>query len=294
MSNYEIFTDAAADLPPEWYQQYSIQGVSMDYTIEGKNCTIFPNELKRESVSEAFYAALRKGVKTTTTQITPYQYIEAFSPALNQGKDILYCCFSSGMSGTWHNAVAAADLLKEQYPERTVRCVDTLSSSAGLGLIVLRAAVLREEGKSMEESALWLEEHRQKMNHWFMVDDLEHLKRGGRVSPAVAFLGSKLQIKPILSIAPDGKLAIAEKVRGRRQSMERLVKLFQSFSDLEDVPAVVLLNYAGCREDGEHLVEMVQQAAPPNTQIYAVALSPIVGVHTGPGMLSVCFWGKPR
>lgn len=294
MADYTIFTDAAADIPLEWFCRYDIQGVSMDYTLSEKTNMIFPGEAGAEEKSDCFYDALRRGEKTSTTQATPYKYIEAFSPVLEVGSDILYCCFSSGMSGTWHNALLAREMLKEQYPERTIRCVDTLSSSAGQGLIAIQAAALKERGKSLEENAGWLEEHLQNMNHWFLVDDLDFLKRGGRISPTVAFLGGTLQIKPILTVTPDGQLVVAEKVRGRKQSMERLVKLFREGSDFQGVPPVVFLNQAGCREDGALLADMVREAAPSDIQVYVTPLSPFIGAHTGPGMLSVCFWGKCR
>lgn len=294
MADYTIFTDAAADLPFEWYDRYGIRGVPMEYTLSDQINTILPGETEKEMISDRFYEALRNGKKTSTTQAAPYEYIEAFSPVLEEGKDILYCGFSSGMSGTWHNALLASRLLKEQYPERTVRCVDTLSSSAGQGLIVLQAAAWKERGKPLEENALWLERHVQNMNHWFLVDDLDFLRQGGRISPTVAFLGSKLQIKPILTITPEGKLVVAEKVRGRRQSMERLVRLFRENSDFQGVPPVVFLNQAGCREDGALLADMVREAAAPDVQVFVTPLSPFIGAHTGPGMLSVCFWGKGR
>lgn len=294
MADYTIFTDAAADIPLEWYCRYDIQGVSMDYMLSEETNTIFPGKADAEENSDCFYDALRKGEKTSTTQATPYKYIEAFSPVLEAGNDILYCCFSSGMSGTWHNALLASEMLKEQYPERAIRCVDTLSSSAGQGLIVIQAAALKERGMSLEQNAKWLEEHLQNMNHWFLVDDLDFLKRGGRVSPTVAFLGSTLQIKPILTIDRNGKLVVAEKVRGRKQSMKRLVELFRISSDFQGVLPVVFINYAGCREDGELLADMIREAAPSDVRVFITPLSPYTGAHTGPGMLSVCFWGKRR
>lgn len=294
MTDYTIFTDAAADLPLEWDSRHKIQGVPMEYTLSGQTHTILPGEVEKDKICDGFYDTLRRGETTSTTQATPYKYIEAFSPALEAGNDILYCSFSSGMSGTWHNALLASEMLKEQYPERTIRCVDTLSSSAGQGLMVLQAAMLKEQGKTLEENAVWLEEHRQAMNHWFLVDDLDFLKRGGRVSPTAAFLGGKLQIKPILTIAPDGQLVIAEKVRGRRQSMERLAEIFRIGNDFQSVPLVVFINYAGCRKDGELLADLVRETAPPNVQVFVTPLSPFIGAHTGPDMLSVCFWGKRR
>lgn len=294
MADYVIFTDAAADLPLEWYDRYKIRGVPMEYTLSDRTNLILPEEPEKEEICNRFYDALRRGEKAATTQATPYMYIKAFSPALDAGKDILYCCFSSGMSGTWHSAILAGEMLKEQYPERRVRCVDTLSSSAGQGLIVIQAAALKEQGKSLEENAGWLEQNLQNMNHWFLVDDLDYLKRGGRISPTVAFLGGKLQLKPILTITPDGRLVVAGKARGRRQAMERLAELFRTGADFQGVPPVVLLNYAGCQEDGVHLADMVREAAPSNVQIFVTPLSPYIGAHTGPDMLSVCFWGKGR
>lgn len=295
MADYMIFTDAAADLPLDWYHRYEIQGVPMEYTVADRTSSILPGEAGKDQICDAFYDILRKGKKTSTTQAPPQRYIDAFSPALEAGKDILYCCFSSGMSGTWHNALLASEMLKDQYPEQTIRCVDTLSSSAGQGLMVIQAAALREKGTSLEENALWLEQHAQTMNHWFLVDDLDFLKWGGRISPTVAFFGSKLQIKPILTIDHDGKLVVAEKVRGRKQSMERLVELFRIGADFhQGVLPAVFVNYAGCREDGEHLANLIRAAAPPDIQAFVTPLSPFIGAHTGPGMLSICFWGKKR
>lgn len=294
--DYAVFTDAAADLPLDFYREYGIEEVPMEYLLGERPGLYHGRSPDREAALEAFYTGLSRAESVSTTQIVPNAFFEAFSPALEEGRDILYCAFSSGMSGTWQNARAAKELLEERYPGRRVRCVDTLSSSAGEGVFALQAALNRKRGMTLEENACWLEDRARRVQHWFLVDDLECLKRGGRISPAVAFFGSKLNIKPILTIRRDGSLEVRESVRGRRQAMDRLVELYKEYEaeEPDGTEGMVFCDCAGCPEDGEALAERVRAAVRSNVLVFPVPLSPIVGAHTGPGMLSVCFFGRPR
>lgn len=294
MSQYLLFTDAGGDLPASLCEKYDIRGVPMDYILSGVSHSFSPAAPDREAQCQAFYDALRERAEVSTSQITPFVYTELFSPLLAAGQDILYLCFSSGMSATWANLQTARQLLSEQFPERTLCCIDSLSAAAGQGVFVLNAAMNREKGMSLAENAAWLEAHAQNVQHWFTVDDLDFLKRGGRISPAVAFLGGKMQIKPILTILPDGSLSVKEKARGRKKSIDRLVALYQEAMDFGDGEKLVMVNHAGCPEEGAALVEQVKRVSPPGTEVFLTALSPIIGAHTGPNMLSVAHIGKKR
>jgi len=292
MADYVIFTDAGADIPADLCARYDIHGVPMQYLLGGETGTFRPEDAGREPACDAFYQALRERTDISTSQITPFTFEEVFAPVLEAGQDILYCCFSSGLSSTWQNLQAIAEELRERYPDRALRCVDTRCAAAGQGLLVVQAALNREKGMGLEENADWLEAHLRNVCHWFTVDDLDFLKRGGRVSPTVAFLGGKLQIKPMLTVMPDGSLQVKEKARGRKKAMDRLVELYKEHAAAGDWTSAVFVNHAGCRSDGEALVEELRKAAPAGTEFVLVALSPIIGAHTGPDMLSVCHFGN--
>jgi len=294
MAEYVIFTDAGADIPADLCARYDIHGVPMQYLLGGGTGTFRPEDAERESVCDAFYQALRERTDISTSQITPFTFEEVFAPVLEAGQDILYCCFSSGLSSTWQNLQAIAEELRERYPGRALRCIDTRCAAAGQGLLVAQAAANRVNGMGLEENAAWLEAHLLNVCHWFTVDDLDFLKRGGRVSPTVAFLGGKLQIKPMLTVMPDGSLQVKEKARGRKKAVDRLVELYKDNAAAGDWLSTVFVNHAGCRSDGEALVEELRKAAPAGTEFVLVALSPIIGAHTGPNMLSVCHFGRAR
>lgn len=294
MENYVIFTDAGADITSELCAKYEIHGVPMDYLLNGETGSFRPDSPDRESLCAAFYQALRDGGEVSTSQITPFTYETAFTSILESGRDILYCCFSSGMSATWQNVESITSLLLEQFPGRKIRCVDSLSASGGEGLFALQAARNREAGMGLEENAAWLEAHALQVCHWFTVGDLDFLKRGGRISPTMAFLGGKLQIKPILVIDSEGKLRVTEKARGQKAAMQNLIHSYAAALDFGDTDPVVFVGHAGAPEAGQQLAEMVQAASPAGTQVLLIPLSPIIGAHTGPDMLFVCHFGSHR
>lgn len=294
MSDYVIFMDAGGDLPRQLCQQYDIHGIPMNYLLDGDSGAFRPEDPDREALCGAFYDALRKRVEVSTSQITPYTFEKAFTPVLESGRDILYCCFSSGLSSTWQNVRTVQAQLKEQFPERTLRCVDSRSAAGGQGVFTIQAALNRQQGMSLEDNARWLEARTQQVCHWFTVDDLDFLKRGGRISPTVAFLGGKLQIKPLLVIGQDGTLSVKEKSRGRKAAVSRLVQLYQESMDFSGVAPVVLVGHAGAPAEGAELARQIQAVSPEGTQVILTGLSPIIGAHTGPNMLYVCHFGKHR
>jgi DegV family protein with EDD domain len=294
MDPYVIFTDGGADISAELCTRYGIRGVPMDYLLDGKTGTFRPEDPNRDALCAEFYNALRAGADVSTSQITPFAYEDVFRPVLEAGRDILYCCFSSGMSATWQNVQAVVTDLAGQYPGRRIRCVDSLSASGGQGVFVLQAALNREKGMNLEENAAWLEGHALQVCHWFTVGDLDFLRRGGRISPTLAFLGGKLQIKPILVIADDGTLKVTEKARGQKAAMQNLLRSYTAALDFGDAAHTVFVGHAGAPEAGRQLADMIRGASPEGTEVLLLSLSPIIGAHTGPDMLFVCHYGSHR
>lgn len=291
MRDYVIFTDGGASLLPNICLEHDIRCISMDYLLNDQPFHYSPAQEDAEAVCTAFYDALRAGASVSTSQITLFMFEEAFRPVLEQGLDILYCCFSGGLSSTWQMAQQALAQLSEEYPQATLRFVDTRSAAAGLGVFVMQAVRNKAAGMTVEENADALQQRVQQCCHWFTVSDLDFLKRGGRVSPAVAFFGSKLNIRPMLKIDPEGKLVVYGKVRGQTASMDDLIKHLTD--TLYDATDTIWLDHSGVPDLGAELAERVKQAAP-KAQVQLVPLSPIIGAHTGPGMLSVCHFGTQR
>lgn len=294
MENYIIFVDAGADILADLCQKYAIRGVPMEYLLADKPGVFRPEDPERDAHCAAFYHALRGGSTISTSQITPFTFESCFEPELAAGRDVLYCCFSSGMSATWQNVQATVMELSEKYPSRKLRCVDTLSASGGEGLTALQAALNREAGMTLEENARWLETHARHMCTWFTVSDLDFLKRGGRISPTMAFLGGKLQIKPMMIIGEDGRLIVTQKARGQKASMQNLLKSYLANLDFCGGARNVFITHAGAPEAGAELMELVRAASPADISFRLVQLSPIIGAHTGPDMLCVSHYGTSR
>ena len=216
VQNYVFMTDSDSDLPYELKVRYDIPVVSMPYTLEGKE---YFDDLGQTLDSKSFFDKMRAGAQPSTSALNETIYLEYFEPVLAEGKDLLFVAFSSQLSGTINAVYAARETLLAKYPERKFTVVDTLSISAPMAILVLKAHELYRAGKPMEEVAAWLEENKLRAQAWFTVDDLKYLKRGGRISPAVAAIGTMLDLKPILTETLEGKLASADKVRGRRKAM---------------------------------------------------------------------------
>lgn len=290
MAPYQIFTDATADydrhlidsLPPVCVIPMQVEIGGREY-IYGPNGTIS---------TETFYALQKAGNYATTSQISPSTYFQYFEPALRSGLDILYLCFSSGMSGTFLSAQLCAGQLQAEYPDRKIICLDTLCASAGEGFLVCEAARRQAEGYSLEELARWVEAQRLKVCHWFTVDVFDHLRRGGRVSAGTAVLGTALQIKPLLHVDNEGMLAVAEKPRGRRQAIRaQLARMEQTWAP--DMGHQVVVAHGDCPEGAQMLREAVCERFP-SAEVVTSDIGPIIGAHTGPGMLALAYWGSMR
>lgn len=295
MEDYLVYTDSAADLPASAYEKFDIRIVPMDYVLNGKSITFHTEAADHDAHCDELYKAQKEGADVKTSQIVPYRYIETWTPELEAGHDILYLSFSSGMSATYDNAVGAAQQLMEEFPGRTIRVVDSLAATAGQGVVTYTAALNKEKGMTLDENAAFLKEHMKYIRHLFTVGDLNYLHKGGRVSGAVAVIGTMLNIKPMLIINTLGKLDVVGKQRGRNQALKALVAGFKKrgAGSVEGLPKVIFLSHTSEYENVKQLKKMVQEAAGPDAIVETICESPIIGVHTGTDFYSVCFWGEP-
>ena len=284
--SYQIITDSCCDFNEAQYTQWDIVSVPLTVTYNGENHENF----SREEDVKAFYDQLRSGVMATTAAVNPDGWANAMEPALKAGKDVLILAFSSGLSTTYQSAVIAAKELREEYPERTISVVDTLCAALGQGLLVWHAAQKRDAGMSLEDLTAWVEANKLNVCHWVTVDDLSHLKRGGRISATTAIVGTMLNIKPIIFVDNDGHLINTAKVRGRKAAMEYLAKkLGETGTDLE----TVFIGHGDCPEDAAALEALVKQQCGVKNVVTGY-VGPGIGAHTGPGVLVIFFMGSTR
>lgn len=287
---YVIFTDVTADLPAEEIQIHEIQMLPMYYKLSGQDA-LCEGRWTDERL-HAFYDRLRGGETVSTSQVTPAMYEEYFTPWLEKGRDILYICFSSGLSGSYQSACVAASLLMERFPGRKVVVCDSLGATFGEGLAVLQAAQNREQGFAIEDNARWINDHVLNNVHWFTVDDLMFLKRGGRISAATAILGTTLQIKPVMHVDDEGHLVPVEKAQGRRSSLKAIAKKMQE-SGVGLESQTVYIGHGDARGDAEFLAEVIRKTVPVQG-IHIGMISPVIGAHSGPGTIALFFVGSRR
>ena len=288
MNDYQIITDASADIPYETIQKYSVGFIPMRYTI-GEEEKVWTG-LESEEEKHRFYLAERGGVSVKSTQINPENYREFFERYAKDGKSVLYLCLSGGLSQTFASAVAAAKELSEIYPQSKIICIDSLSATVGLGLLTELAAKNRENGLSLEENAAKIEEAKLTVCHWFTVDDLGFLKRGGRIPASLAAIGKMLHIKPIMRIGEDGKLGAIGKKIGLKFALNELASLYSSHSStIEDEEIRIV--HCDCPAFAESVKKSVLKANPKaNVQIQM--MSPIIGIHVGYDVVGVVHFGK--
>ena len=285
--SYQIITDTACDFPTAMYKELDLIAVPLTVLYKGVNYSEYTEEWLKQ-----LFDGLRAGESASTSAINPDSWGKAIEPSLQQGKDVLVLTFSSGLSTTYQSAMIAAEELREKYPDRTIRVVDTLCASLGQGLLVWYACKKRDEGMGLEELATWCEEHLQNLCHWFTVDDLMCLKRGGRISAATAMLGTMLQIKPILQVSPEGKLVNTSKVRGRKASVEKLASLMGE-TQIPGENDTVFICHGDCYDDAQYLAQLVKEKyGVKDVLIYYVGA--VIGSHSGPGTLALFYIGSHR
>ncbi len=239
---------------------------------------------------ETYYEAMRHGARYVTSQITPQRYIDHMEPLLKAGKDILFVGMSSGISGAYHSAEMAASTLRESYPERSIRLVDTLGASLGEGILVIHAAQRRDEGWGLDETADELMNLRPRMCQVFTVDDLTFLHRSGRISGVAALAGNILSIKPLLKGNEEGKIVCYGRARGRKSAIKALA---ERYDELVKAPQeqIIGIAHAGCAQEAAQLAELLGRNHPPK-DILTVCYEPVTGAHVGPGTLALFFLGE--
>ena len=287
--SFKIVTDSCVNLPDDLIEKYNLSIISLVFLIDGKE--YFSYEKGKTSNLQRFYAMMRDGKVITTSLVSAEDTIKVIEPLFAEGHDVLYLGFSSGLSGSFQSACLSIRALGEKYPERKHIEVDTLSASLGQGLLVHYAHKLREQGKSIEEVSAWVEENKLKLCHWFTVDDLSYLKRGGRVSSSAAFIGTMLKIKPVLHVDNKGYLIPISKERGRKSSIKELVRKMEDL--VIDTKQVIYISHGDCIEDAEYLRDRIKDKIGC-TEFLINFIDPVIGAHSGPGTLALFFLGKER
>ena len=283
--SYQIITDSCCDFNAAQYDENQVLHADLTVSYNGESQSNFSDP----AAVKAFYDQLRTGVTASTAAANPDDWAKQMEPALKQGRDVLVLVFSSGLSTTYQSAVIAAKELREEYPERTIHVIDTLCAALGQGLLVWHACRKRDEGMTLDQVAAWVEENKLKLCHWVTVDDLSHLKRGGRISATTAIVGTMLHIKPIIHVDNDGHLINSAKVRGRKPALDYLMKKFDETAlDKE----TVFIAHGDCPEDAAALEEQLRQRGVKN--VFTGYVGPVIGAHTGPGVLVLFFLGKHR
>lgn len=288
MNEYIIFTDSCCDIAPELLAAWGVPFANMTFSFDGEDREYINTDISNEE----FYNRMRKGAHAKTAAINAATFTAVFEPILKNGQDILYVAFSSGLSTTVNSAHMAVEELKEQYPERKIVVVDTLAASAGGGLMVYMAVAKKNAGVSLEENAEYISSLVPQHCIWFTVDDLEYLKRGGRVSPLVAFAGSVLGIKPVLQMDDEGHLIKVTTARGRKKAIEMLAEKYAELS-YEEKNTPIFISHAQCEEDAQLLADILRQRHGAETTLIS-QIGPVIGSHAGPGTLALFFIGKHR
>lgn len=290
MRNYVIVTEATADLPDKIAKDLDIQVIPMAFELSGKSYNNYLDE--RELDIKLFYEALRNGERSVTSLVNTEVFMDFFEPILKEGNDILYITFSSGLSGTYNASLIAIEELKEKYPESKILSVDSKCASIGEGLLVYSAASKKEEGYTIEKLHEWLNDNILNLCHWFTVDDLNHLKRGGRVSAISAAIGTALNVKPVLHVDNEGKLIPVEKVRGRKKSLIALAdRMLQTCTKPEE--QTIFIGHGDAKEDAEYLEQLIKERMNVKDVIIN-PIGPVIGSHSGPGTIALFFFGTER
>ena len=290
MDDYILLTDSSADLPTELVEELDVEVLPLSFTIRGTTLQNWPDN--RDMAPAEFYRMLREGESATTSAVNVTEFVEKMEPHLKAGQDVLVAAFSSGLSATCHSAQIAAAELAEQYPERKVYVVDTLCASLGQGLLVWYAARMRQAGKGIDEVRDWMEENKLRLCHWFTVDDLHFLKRGGRVSPAVAMVGTMLSIKPVMHVDDEGHLVKVGTARGRNASLRALVD-HMAETAIEPAGQTVFISHGDCAGDAEKVAADVKARFGVET-VLVNYVGPVIGAHSGPGTVALFFLGRKR
>lgn len=285
--DFQIITDSCCDFPTPMYGQLGLTFVPL--TVEFRGNT---SDDRNDDSLKDMYQGLRAGEVAKTSAVNPSRWSQAMEKALAAGKDVLVLAFSSGLSTTYQSAVIAAEELKDEYPDRKIQVIDTLCASMGQGLLVWYACKKRDEGLSLEEVAQWVLDNRLHLCHWFTVDDLMYLKRGGRISAATALVGTMLQIKPLLHVDDEGHLINMTKTRGRKAAIDAMVKKAQELGAGYD-NSTMFISHGDCLSDAEYLSRQLKEKCGVKDVVISY-VGAVIGSHSGPGTLALFFLGSHR
>ena len=288
MASYQIISDSCCDFTAKQYTENNVLCVPLSVIYNGQAHDNFSDEAS----VKAFYDTLRTGVTASTSAVNPEGWTKAMEPVLKEGKDLLVFAFTSALSATYQSLVIAADELREKYPERKINIVDTLCAALGQGLLVWYACRKRDDGLSLDELTAWVEENKHHVCHWVTVDDLSHLKRGGRISATTALVGTMLNIKPIIHVDAEGRLVNVGKCRGRKAATEFIASKVSELGAGFD-NSTVFVAHGDCPEDAAALAEILKEKHGVK-EVITGYVGPVIGAHTGPGVLVVFFMGNNR
>ena len=284
---YTLFCDTTCDLPEERLDKMDCKLLPLTFEIDGKPYTTADISMQE------FYRRMREDAVTKTSQIAVGVCEDAFEEEIKNGRDVLYLAFSSGLSGTYNSANIAKNNLMEKYPEAKIVVVDSLSASSGEGLLLIYAEQKKREGLTIDQLEAWIEVNRYKICHVFTVDDLKYLFSGGRVSRAAALAGTVLGIKPVLNVDNDGHLIPQDKVRGRKQSINRLGDMIRERKGNNE-NKIVTMSHGDCIEDAKYAEKMLKEIFGEDTEVVIAYTGPVIGAHSGPGTLALFFRGDYR
>lgn len=284
-----LIIDSCSDLPAGLVEELGVDVLRFPFAIDGSE---YADDFGASLSHADFYAAMRSGVYPSTMQIPRQTFVDTFRRYADAGEPVLYLAFSSALSGTYDIAWLARQEVLTEYPDAEIRLVDTKAASAAEGLLVYEAARRWRAGASLADVESWAVAERPRLNGWFIVDDLETLRRGGRLPGAVAAAGTLLDVKPLLHVSADGRLEMKRSIRGRNKSMRALADLFAERAS-DPGSRTVAIAHGDCAEDADRLRQLIAERAPVN-DVLLLDVGPVIGTHTGPGMLAVVFWGEPQ
>ncbi len=293
MADYILSCCSTADLTEEHFKARNINYICFHFSLDGKQ---YPDDLGKTIPFDEFYKAMTDGAETATSQVNVDEYIEYFTPFLEEGKDILHVTLSSGLSGTFNSARIAKEELQEKYPDRKIYIVDSLGASSGYGLIMDKLADLRDEGMDIDSLKDWAENNRLKLHHWFFSTDLTFFVKGGRVSKVSGWFGTVLKICPLLDMDNAGHLVPRFKVREKKRVIVEIVNKMEQFADGGlDYNGKCYISNAACYEDARAVADLIEERFPKlNGKVEIFSVGTTIGSHTGPGTVALFFWGSER
>ena len=290
MRDYVIMTDSCCDLTDRMARDLELEVLPLTMHMDGQD---YPNDLAGTAISnQEFYKRIRAGKLATTSAVNVGQFQDAMRRVLESGRDIVCVCFSSALSTTYQSAVIAAEDLRAEFPEAEIHVVDSLSASLGQGLLLYLAVEQKRKGLTAAELAKWVEDNRLTVCHWFTVDDLNFLKRGGRVSATTALLGTMLSIKPIMHTSDEGKLVPVSKARGRKAAIAALLDKIEALG-IHPEKQTMFICHADCEEDAKAVAQTIQARFGTPT-VHINYIGPVIGSHTGPNTMGIFFVGTQR